>query len=209
MLTFNKAMHEYRWNGVVVPHWSLIAQSAGITQDYSKVPDEDLKNAIELGRNVHLACELYDKGDLVMDILDPVVKHCLDQWIAVQAEISTILLPEIGAYKVHIEIPMYSQFGYACTPDRIMVFYPLRLMVVIEIKTSDSIRGSDIQTAAQAQCGMEKHPDIRFKKTFRFTAHLRWNKPEGQFFEHKNKSDWNTFLSALNLYKWKEERGYL
>lgn len=60
-LTFNEALHEYRYNGAVVPSITHICRFA---YDFGNVPKWTLDAAAERGRRVHECCELHDYGAL-------------------------------------------------------------------------------------------------------------------------------------------------
>ena len=60
-LTFNEELHEYRWNGNVVPSVTQVLK--GLT-DYSFIKPEVLAKAQEEGKAVHKMVELYLKDDL-------------------------------------------------------------------------------------------------------------------------------------------------
>jgi hypothetical protein len=209
MLIFNKELHEYRWNSVVVPALTKILSSTGITTDYSNVNSEELENAKELGNNVHLTTALWETGNLAG--CDEICGKCLNQWINMRKSIIDTVSRRI--YDIsdidwipYIEVPAYSSLGFACTPDRVYISEDKKVKIVVEIKTSNNIRGADIQTAGQSLCMVDTMQG--FKKTFRFTAQLRWDEP-GTLIEYTSKIDTNIFVSALNIYKWKVNRGYL
>lgn len=61
MLTFDEALHEYRYDGKIVPS---VTQIMSPLFDFSFVDELKLEIACGRGTQVHKACELYDKGEL-------------------------------------------------------------------------------------------------------------------------------------------------
>ena len=170
MLTFDKALHQYRLDGRLLPYVSEIMQTTGYDPYFGNNED-----AMELGRNVHETTALYDCGDLDESSLHPVLAGYLEGWkrfktewvptlrrtticdiktnsvpwtAGIQMAFYEILVREfdfldwqsksaqanfvlsIGTTMVHkwenvlIEVPMYSNLGFAGTPDRVYVINP-------------------------------------------------------------------------------------
>lgn len=76
-LTFDADTHTYRFKGDVVPSVTGILKPL---QDFSSVPAPVLEAASNFGTAVHLACELWDRGTLDEDALDPALEPYLDAW---------------------------------------------------------------------------------------------------------------------------------
>ena len=76
-LTFDAETHVYRYMGDVVPSVTGILKPL---QDFSNVPVQVLEAASDFGTAVHLACELWDRGTLDEDLLDPALVPYLAGW---------------------------------------------------------------------------------------------------------------------------------
>ena len=77
MIEFDEATHTYRDKGVLVPGVTSILSPLS---DFSFVNPDVLEAASAFGTAVHLACELWDNGQLDEDALDPALVPYLAGW---------------------------------------------------------------------------------------------------------------------------------
>jgi hypothetical protein len=121
MLTFDADVHQYKWDGKVVPSVSEILRKVGLSKDYVGI-DDFYKNR---GAVLHKCVELYLKGVLDEETIDPVVKPYFDGFLAYWSK---------HKHKpVKIEEPLYSEdWKFAGTPDLVCE------NIIIDWKTSKS-----------------------------------------------------------------------
>ena len=190
MLTFNEALHQYQWDGVIKPS---VTQVLGRLHDFGMVPRDVLAAACERGTYVHALCEYHDQNDLddssvgeYRGYLDAWVKFCADHNAAWDG----------------IEVQCYSQrFGYAGTFDRCGTLNGSAY--VIDIKTSlapHKVWG--MQVSAYRQLLAEEDPTWLLAR--RGTVQLR---PDGtyKFIEWSDPTDWTAFISLVNLINWSSQ----
>ncbi len=182
MLTFDPAQHEYRWNGRVVPSVTQILKSLGLI-DATWYTDE----ARDRGSMIHLATALDDRGELDESSVDERIAGYLAAWRLFKAE--------SGASFTDIEIQLYSDYGYAGTPDRIGT---LRGRSVFDIKNGEPEPWHALQTAAYAfGCSAGSAAVMS-----RYCIYLRDNGTY-RLIQHDRSTDIAVWLSCLNLYNWK------
>lgn len=193
MLTFDEARHEYRFNGVVVPGvTSLLRQ----LHSFAGVPLDVLDRARDRGKDVHLACQLFDEDDLdeeALQRLDPEVFGYFEGWKRFMRDCE----PNWTA----IEQPVFHKLlRYAGTPDR---FGSLTWAggpveeAQVDIKTSQQSHPVwGIQTAAYNHAAGTPH-------RLRLTVQLR---PDGTYkiLPWIDPQDWPVFVSLTTLRTWKE-----
>lgn len=202
-LEFNPENHEYKFDGVIKPSVTQILSSVGVP-DFSGIPETVLTEAMNRGKAVHFATELLDRGQIGNYEIDDLCKKCCGQWEFLRNIILKKHDLKIGLLNQQIEEPMYSgNYGYCGTPDRCYYDYTQRIAVLIEIKTGITAEQARPQTAAYAVL-MQENCGVNFKNIYRYSAHLFFDKEVGKLEEHKNKIDFNVFLSALNIYKYKK-----
>lgn len=80
MLTFNEELHQYRHDGQITPSVTQVIQPL-YAGELAMIPAAILERKSTIGKAVHLACELYDQGDLDEGSLDPVVRGYFEGWI--------------------------------------------------------------------------------------------------------------------------------
>jgi hypothetical protein len=202
-LEFNPDNHEYKFDGVVKPSVTQILNSVDIP-DLSGIPENVLDEAMVRGKAVHFATEIFDLGEYEKYDIDDMCLKCCRQWEFLRNTILKKHDLKIGLLNQAIEEPIYSkEYGYCGTPDRCYYDYNNRIAVIIDIKTGITAKQARPQTAAYAQL-MKENCGVNFKNIFRYSAHLFFDKDTGRLEEHKNKCDFNIFLSALNIYKFKK-----
>lgn len=193
MLQFEEEGHKYIWDGLRVPSVTQILENVGIS-DFSNVPESILNNSINFGLAVHKMCELYDRGMLEMKSLDPQLLPVLGQWQKFLKDYQVKLDPNF------IEQAFYcSKFKYAGTPDRVCTIKDRN--IVLDIKTGAVNPSHAIQLAAY-QLGIAEEG---LKIQGRWTIYLSAEKYKIEIY--KKQSDFSVFLSALNIYNWKKNKG--
>ena len=78
-LRFTAKGHSYRYRGRVVPSVTQVLEAMGLSTIHL-IPDKHRVFALERGRLVHLACELYDQGRLKWATLDPQLAPYVRAW---------------------------------------------------------------------------------------------------------------------------------
>lgn len=150
-LILNAADHIYWRDGKRIPGISEIIQGAGLI-DSSWFTE----HSRDLGKAVHLACQLYDEGILDESTVDPVVLPYLEGWKK--------FLEESGFLPIVIERSFESEIlGFAGTPDRYGTLNGDE--VILEIKSGAIYFTTGIQLAAQDllfQHAMSLHAKKRF-----------------------------------------------
>jgi hypothetical protein len=160
MLEFNAEKHEYRWYGARVPS---ISDFIAPYQDFSKVPEQKLKDKIAFGNSVHDYTAVYDRGLMDLNMVQPFVGEdgsdiytAIHGWVAVCKE-------ENYKFLYIDQIPgLYSKkYRYAGRPDRITA------IDTPEIKSSLPRKATGVQMALQVQLAMEngfiKEPPKKLK----------------------------------------------
>jgi len=138
MLTFNEAIHEYRYDGVKIPSVSEILERAGLS-DFSMVSGRVLQIAQERGSFVHLACELFNRGVLDLDTVDPELIGYVDGWMAFCRDFKP-------KFKLIEQRLCNIELGYAGTPDCTALIK--RKNTLIDIKTGGKTKAHEPQHGA-------------------------------------------------------------
>ncbi len=119
---FDEEKHEYRVDGRILTGVTRIIADMGLIE--TRWFTEDGR---ERGTQVHKTCELFDKGTLDEEALDPRLVSYLDGWKA--------FLRETGFVPILIEHRGASKYGYAGTLDRLGVTGRGKT-VLLDIKSS-------------------------------------------------------------------------
>lgn len=190
-IEFEKERHLYKIDGKPVPSVSRIIMSAGLA-DFGNVEKSVLERAGNFGTAVHRACELNDQDNLDHDSLS---EHLVPYLIAWQNFIS-----DTGFVSMESEKPIASKkWGFAGTPDRVGILK--KLLAIVDIKTNAVMRPECALQTAGYKIGYEEMTGQKIKK--RLAVHL---KPDGKYSLHiyPNPIDEAVFLSAVNIYRWKQ-----
>jgi hypothetical protein len=186
LLTFDEASHVYRFMGDVVP---------GVTQvlkplcNFDRVRPEVLEAKADLGRRVHLACQLFDEDDLDESSIEPEVQPYLNAWHKFRHDTGCAVL----AVEQRVFEPM---FLYAGTLDRVLAFKGEKWLV--DLKTCFTTpMAAGPQTAAYLRALGDT------SVTHRAALRLR---PDGTYrFDHlTGADDWSVFMACLSLHRFKE-----
>lgn len=188
MLTFDEEAHRYYWDGKPVPSVTQVLR--GLT-DYSMVDAETLERARAQGVAIHKTIELYERDDL--DELPAWLEPYLDAWMKFKSETRfNVLSSEERVY--------HQTFGYAGTYDLDGVMSTERALV--DLKRS-FMAGPAIGLQLSGYLAAARHLP---SDTKRFALQLR---EDGSYrlIEFTDKSDFQTFLAALTLWKWRAKNG--
>lgn len=188
-LEFNSALHEYRLDGRVVPSVTDILSPL---EDFSMVPRDVLEAARLFGQHVHEACDLLNRDALDLNTLDLALVPYVEAWRQ--------FIKDSGAVVIASEERVvHAALGYAGTPDCVLAWGSR--VVVPDIKSTAVVpRTVGPQTAAYAEAYQVMHGG---PKPARYCIHLT---PTGyKTHPRKNPADWSLFLSALNIYRFKEK----
>lgn len=195
-LVFNPQIHRYTLNGLVIPSVTQILELAGIGPDLNSIPAVILENKRQIGEFVHEACEYVDMGS--------------DEqlgWNLADGYVSAYRLfkAEIGFDVTEAELQVYSKrLRYAGTIDRIGTMKDKEIL--LDIKTTAILDMGYIgpQTAAYEEAYREMTG--KKKSLPRYGLQL---KPDGTYklVQCKDKEDFQAFLAALNIYRWRERHG--
>lgn len=179
-LQFEADTHTYRFAGQVVPGVTSVLEQLQYLQG---VPWALLESARHFGNHVHMACDLFNRGDLDEDSLDP------------------NLAPYLAAYKQFL-----SQTGFVVTASEQFVHHK-RLRYagradlfgtwkdttwVVDLKSGEVPFTIGAQLAAYQGAAVDR-------PRRRLCVQLG---PDGyRLFEQKDLSDFSLFTSALNCYQ--------
>lgn len=196
--TFNPETHEYFVDKVKYPSVSEIIKSAGIS-DFSNVRADVLEAACKFGKAVHKATELWDAETLNEAKLSEPLKPYLECWKRFVVD-----------YKVKVlwsERQLYSPlWKFAGTLDRVAEVNGK--MCILDIKTSKSLYPSvAIQTAAYKKLWEDNFKDKEMQIKKRYCVRL--TEKLAKVDQLKEKTDESVFLSALQLYRFRERNRLL
>lgn len=183
-LAFDEASHTYSVAGEV---WPSVTQVLDPLQELDGIPRDILAAAAAFGSNVHAACHLDNIGELDDATLDPLLLPYLTAWRKFQTDTGAVVL--MSEHRV-----AHPRLRYAGTLDTICLIGGVRELV--DIKSTAAIpRTVGPQCAAYAEALGE--PRIR-----RRVVQLR---RDGTYRAERltDRSDFNLFLSALNIYNWR------
>jgi hypothetical protein len=197
-LAFDPVPHLYALDGRPIPSVTSVID---FLNGYMGVPEHILAPARERGQVVHEVTALYDRDDLVMDSVDPIVLPYLNAWIR--------FLNDTGFVPDLIEQPVFSRrHWYAGTLDRTGHFPRINIKALLDIKSAAQLVPTvGPQTAAYKNAVLEMgDPSAALMK--RYALYL-WpdRNPPYRLEPCNDSSDMQTFASALNLHNWKKQYG--
>lgn len=192
-ITFDSATHTYRdENGVRLPSVTEIIKGAGLMEGEQFFTEE----ARDRGTAVHAACHYLDEGDLDTAWMqrNPQLAGYVEGWIKFKERMAFV--PDLIEHRVH-----NATYGYAGSLDRTGRLGSMTTPILLDIKTGIPAAWHDLQSSAYASCFG------RPRAFRRMTVYLH---DDGTFgigernYKHFS-DDWNTFLSALQIFTWKEK----
>jgi hypothetical protein len=140
-LQFDPELHEYAWNGRLVPSVTQVLRSA-LGDPFRGVASDVFERKRQIGSAAHKACELDALGTLDESTVHPAVVPYLEAWRA--------FLRESNFQVYETETHLYSDaYGFAGTPDFIGVLGGAN-MCVIDLKTGLPMIQAAFQTAGYA-----------------------------------------------------------
>ncbi len=191
-LTFNEELHEYRYNGEIVPSVTQLLSAVGLP-DLSGIPEANLKIGQERGKKVHQITELWDRHTLDESGLSESGHKYLAQWAYAWDMLGR---PEWTG----IEVKLYAD-GFAGTPDRVFINEPKRFCLLPDIKTGYDLIAVGPQTAGYEWLIKKCVPKIR--KFRRVSVRLDIEQSRPKLEELNEPADTAVFQSSLNIYNFK------
>jgi len=189
MIEFREDTHQYFVDGKEYPSVTTIL---GSLTDYSFVNKELLDRAAKFGTAVHKATELYDNNELDFDTLDSALLPYVEAW--------DMFLHDYKPEILSVEQRVASMYGYAGTLDRYVSINNKR--TIIDIKSGTTVpKYTGLQLSAYGQAITEGGGKV----DQRYVVHLQ--PCNYKVIPYNNKTDFLTFKSALNLYRWGKQNG--
>lgn len=194
-LEFDPVEHRYQLDGRPVPSVTAVLDPL---LELWRVPADVLEAAAAFGNHVHMAVDLFNKGELDEAELDPALEPYLRGWKAYLAATSAEILE--SEFRV-----FHKACGFAGTLDTAVMLPGRRggeVRALVDVKSGVVPYTVGPQTAAYAEAwkSMGLAP---FKR--RICVQLTDAAPFYKTHELTEPSDWSLFLSALNVYKFKEK----
>jgi hypothetical protein len=194
-LHFDEDSHTYRVGGQV---WPSVTQVLDPLLELDGIPRAALEAAAQFGNHVHIATDLWDKGVLDIDALDPHLRPYLDGWRA--------FLLDTSAHVIDSELRvMHPRLRYCGTLDKIVRMG--KSSHVLDVKTSAVVPWTvGMQTAAYRDAAADYTKCRDRLSTTRLCVHL---KDDGRYRLHKysDTRDLNNFISCLNVHHLRIQHG--
>lgn len=190
LLEFNEEKHEYKLGGIIVPSVSHILRANGLQGNF-----RHNETKITNGTAIHKALELHNLGKLDYQSLDNRLKKCIDLWEKFRKALGL----EVLAVEERVNMGVL----YAGTIDT--VCKAVKSKVIIDYKSGVPQDWAALQTAAYAMAYDPKN----YADYERYCLQLHWDMDTVKYKPHKDKNDFQTFLSMANTYHWKKNHGYL
>ena len=198
-LQFDEATHTYTVGG---EKWPSVTTILDPLLELDGIPRAALEAAAQFGHHVHLATDLYDKGTLDEDALDPHLKPYLAGWKAFLRESGAVVL----ASEVRVSDRMLKVAG---TLDK-LVRWKFNRRYILDIKTSAVVPWTvGMQTAGYRELYADTFCTslpVEPLSATRLCVHL---KPEGVYklYVLDDSRDRNDFISAVNFHNMRKRRG--
>jgi hypothetical protein len=209
-LTFEKADHLYRVDGVPKPSLTQILRAVQVWDgkharslfDYSHLKGEKADEVLLRGRWVHDLCALFLTKGPIPEAAGKAIYDSAPDWWGYFISFRGWYYTLSGIQLDFIETPMYSaRLGFCTTPDLVCV---LRAEpTIIEFKTGTATDDARIQTAGQALV-LEEQPGYRYhdKLHRRFALELHADGKPGTLIPHRDHiNDRADFLALLRTYR--------
>jgi len=193
VLEFDEGPHVYRWNGKIVPS---VTQVLKPLTDYSMVDADKLERARQEGVAIHKTVELYETGDLDAASLPEWLEPYLAAWMKFKAEMKfSVAKSEQRVY--------HRVYGYAGTYDLSGDMNGHDALV--DLKRS-FMAGPAIGLQLAAYLAAASFKAEALSSSLRYALQLR---ADGTYRlqEFTDKTDFQTFLAALTLWKWRAKHG--
>jgi hypothetical protein len=205
VLEFEPTAHVYRINGQPVPSVTQLLDDAGLTPDYSLVPQPVLQHARERGIHVDQCVELLDADELDWRSVHPEAMPYLDGWMRFKEYEGFTPV----ASQILLGHPVY---GYAGTADSVGLL-PGARPVIIERKTTAKMAATvALQTAGYAVDGLWYAPPgggvlapVPWERPARLGVHLRRD-GSYELLRYEDPEDLAAFLGVVALGRWRGAR---
>jgi hypothetical protein len=175
--------HEYWLGKVRLPS---VTQALSVIESFDHIPADVLERARLFGRHCHTMIDLFNKGELDEETLDPELALYLAQY-------------KRFLFETNLEVTQSEErvcsrsLGYAGTLDiRGILGVRVRRYSLIDLKSGAVPRSVGPQTAAYQQACNEKPPR-------RYALQLA--RDRFKLIPCEDPSDFSNFLSALNVYR--------
>ncbi len=193
MLTFDATLHEYRVGGVRVPSVTQVLKQCF---DFSMVSQEVLRAKGELGTAVHIACELDDANDLVEESVHDSVRGYLEGYRKFKRDkVTKVIATELLVY--------HPLFGYAGKLDLLTEFDGARWLIdqktPLTINPATALQTAGYVGALPKELVGERGPTAIKRAALQLKADGGY-----RLHEFTNPNDFSTFISFVNVFKWKE-----
>lgn len=198
-ITFDEKNHEYKVDGAITPSVTQILDSNGFS-DFGRVDAEILRKSSLFGKAVHKTIELFCKGKLDEDSLDPELKPYLKSWRNFCKDFK---------YKcIETEVRGFNEkYRFCYTFDQKGTFQVDKIIspVLIDIKTGQPKASDKVQVNGGYTIAVDRH----------ITTGLLYINPDFKPSGYKiqfsltNGRDQAIFLSALTIYNYKKENNLL
>lgn len=191
-IVFNEERHEYHVGGVQFPS---VTQVLDPLLELEGIPRAALEAAAHFGTHVHLACHLWDRGELDEEALDPRLAPYLEGWKSFLRETGVVVLSS----ELRVAHPT---LRYAGGLDKVILWKrrSKETRHVLDLKSGALVPPTvGPQTAAYREAYLTE--ELVCSPT-RYCVHLR---ADGTYRLHtlEDRADFNLFLSALNIHHWR------
>jgi hypothetical protein len=197
-LQFDESTHTYTVDG---EKWPSVTAILDPLLELDGIPRAALEAAAQFGQHVHMATDLYDKGTLDEDALDPHLRPYLEGWKS--------FLRESGVVVIASELRVsHRLLKVAGTLDRLV--RGKRYRHILDVKTGAEVPWTvGMQTAGYRELYVDEYGTMEsgeLLSTSRLCVHL---KPEGVYKLHvlDDSRDRNDFISAVNFHNLRKRRG--
>lgn len=192
LLTFDEAAHEYRHDGALVPNVTRVLEEV---VDFRFVKAEVMERARQLGRAVHVGCELIDQGRLDIATVAPVVEPYLAAYEKFMREVQ----PEWHGVEEQVYHPSHRYAGTLDRRGRVR-----ERIAILDIKSGAKVKSVGLQTAAYLEAHASTYA-VPLDSPERYALYLD---EDGTYdlvqIKTSRHNDFRIFLSALNLYNWRQ-----
>lgn len=186
-LLFDEVEHRYFLNG---------EERTGITRVFRDLNLIDVSFFTEemrwFGSMRHLVTELDDLGDLHEPSVDPRLIPTLHGWREWRQR--------TGFVPTHVEIRVYSEFGYATIIDRVGFFPDRPGLTVINLKGPAVLPSYAVQLSAEARA-FEERTGLTVAR--RLSVHIARDGTVKEH-EHTNHDDLSHWIAMLSVWRWRE-----
>ena len=191
----DEATHVYTLAGRRIPSVTQILGANGF-YEFPFASPEDLALKMQLGRDVHAAADLYDRGVLDWSTVGDEVLSYLEGWLNYRRD-----HPEVRIIATE-QIVYHRALNYTGTLDRVLR-YSKHDKRLADLKCGAEIPAAAMQTAAYKDAYNERRPALDHVRR-RISIHLSPGKY--RIVEHDDPDDFGAFCAALKLYHWRGKK---